>query len=72
MAVKFRQEAVDFLAFKSAVATGRNAVCSYSSVVTPAPKGVRMDMEELGHFPDRQHVTHMVSERGSPAPPCPS
>jgi len=61
MAVKFRQEADYFLSLESAVASGGNAVCLYSAIVTPAPKGVGMDMEELGHFCDREHVTHVFT-----------
>ena len=61
MAVKFRQEADYFLALESAVTPRGNAVCSYSSVVTPAPQGVGMNMEESGHFPDREHVTHVFT-----------
>ena len=61
LGVKFSQEAGDFLALKSAVATGGNAVCLYSSVVTPSPQGVRMDMEEPGYFPDREHVTYVFT-----------
>jgi hypothetical protein len=59
LAAMFRQEVSDFLAPKSAVTPRGNAVCPYSSVVTPAPQGVRMDMKEPGYFPDRQHVTYM-------------
>ena len=53
LTAKFRQEAGDFLALVSAVAARGNAVCSYSSGVTPAPQGVGMDMEEPGYFPHR-------------------
>jgi hypothetical protein len=61
LAAKFRQEAGDFLTLVSAVTPRSNSVCLYSSVVTPAPQGVRMDMKKPGYFPDRQHVTHMFT-----------
>jgi hypothetical protein len=36
-----------FLALESAVTPGSNAVCLYSSLVTPAPQGVGMNMVAL-------------------------
>jgi hypothetical protein len=57
--VKLGKEASDFLALESAVTPGGDAVCLYSSIVTPPPQGVRMDMEELGDLPHRHHVVHM-------------
>jgi hypothetical protein len=59
LAVKFRQEADYVLALESAVTPRGNAVCSYCSFVAPTPQGVGMDMEELGYFPYRQHVSRM-------------
>jgi hypothetical protein len=59
--VKVSEKLGDFLALKSAVTPRGNAVCPDSSVPTPAPKRVRMDMEESGYFPDRQHVSHMFA-----------
>lgn len=58
--VKLRQEVGDFLALESPVTPAIDAVCLYSSVVTPPPESIRMDMEEPGYFPDRQHVIHVV------------
>jgi len=55
------KEASDFLALEPAVAPGGNAVCLYSSFVTPPPQGVRVDMEEPGYFPHRHHVTHVFA-----------
>jgi len=57
--VELCKEASDFLALKSPVTPGCNAVCPYSSFVTPTPQGVRIDIEELGYFPHRQHVIHV-------------
>lgn len=56
-----RKEAGDFPAFKSAVTPGVDTVCLYPSVATPAPHGIRMDMEESGYFLDRQHVIHVLA-----------
>jgi hypothetical protein len=61
MTVQFSQEAGDFLALKSAVTPRVNAIWPDFSFVTPTPQGVRMDMQEPGYFPDRQHVTHMFT-----------
>jgi hypothetical protein len=57
---KFIQETNDFFALISAITPGRNAVCTYSSVVTPAPQGVGMDVKDPRHFPDGQHVTYVL------------
>ena len=56
--LKLLDKVVDFLALESAVTQGSNAVCLCSSLVTPAPQSVRMDMEELGYFSQRQHASH--------------
>jgi hypothetical protein len=55
------QEADDFLTAASTITPLRNAVCSDSSVVAPAPQGVRMDMEDPGYSANSQHVTHMLA-----------
>jgi hypothetical protein len=61
LAVQFRQEADDFLAPESSITPLVNAVCLYHSPVTPAPQDVRMYMEKISYFPDREHVTHAVT-----------
>ena len=58
---ELREEAGDFLAPKSPVTPGGDAVCSYSSVAAPPPQRVRMDMKESGHFPDGQQFIHMFA-----------
>ena len=56
---EFRKKASDFLASESAITPGGYAVCLYSSTAAPPPQSVGMDMEESGHFPDRQQFLHM-------------
>jgi len=58
--VELCQEASDVLALESAVTPQGDAVCVYSSVITPPPQGVGMDMEKPGYFPHRQHVIHLL------------
>jgi hypothetical protein len=55
------KEVDNFLTLESAVTPGGNAVCPYSAIITPAPQGVGMNVEEPGHFPDRQHLTQMFT-----------
>ena len=61
MAVQFRKEAGDFLALESSITSAVNAVCLYYSFVTPASQGVGMDVKDPRYFPDRQHLTHVLS-----------
>ena len=59
LSTQFRQEADNFVTLKPAITPRGNAVCPYSTVVAPASQGVGMNVEEPGHFPDRQHLTQM-------------
>lgn len=58
---ELRKEASDFLALESSITPGGDAIRLYSSVATPPPQGVRMNMEESGYFPNCQHFIHMVA-----------
>ena len=61
LGVNFSQETGNFLALKPAVAPRVDAVCPDFSLVTPAPQGVRVDMEELGYLPHRQQLIHLLA-----------
>jgi hypothetical protein len=61
MAIQFRQETNDFLALESSVTPLVNAVGSYHSLVTPPPQGVRMYVEKISYFTDREQVTHTIT-----------
>jgi hypothetical protein len=61
LAVRFCQEADNFLTLESAVTPRGNAVCPYSAIITPAPQRVGMNVEYQGHFPDRKHLTQMFT-----------
>jgi hypothetical protein len=47
---RLHKEADNFLTLESAVTPWSNAGCPYSALITPAPQGVRMDMQELSNL----------------------
>ena len=58
--VKLGKEALDVLEPISSVTSRVDAVSHYFSFVTPAPQGIRVDVEELRYFPWRKHFVHSV------------
>ena len=58
---EFGKKASHFLTPEPTVTPGSYAVCLYSSTAAPPPQSVGMDMEESGHFPDRQQSVHVFS-----------
>ncbi len=58
--VELGKEAIDVLQPISSVAPRANAVGHYCPFITPAPQGIRVDVEELRHFPWRKHLVLLI------------
>ena len=58
VSVLFGQETAYLLAPEPAVTALVDPICADLPVIAPPPQGVRMDMEEAGYFPAREHILH--------------
>jgi hypothetical protein len=59
--IQLGKKVSNILASESSITAGGDAVCLYSSVATPPPQGVGMNMKEPGHLPDGQHLINLFA-----------